>query len=193
VNVPDENPSGLGAFEFPFRFPGQYVDNETNLNYNYFRDYNPSLGRYGESDPIRLKGGLNTYAYVNGNPVGTTDSLGLAPPRPGSYYNPLPIPGQGPPSMSQRQGGFYNGMNEFTNLPTNAPGPGDMPGINVPWSLPPGIPNNEPMCGWDCPKSPIACSPGDPSSLTPDIPAFFAPEPGCVWVCRQGPFIGPPR
>src|SRR6185436_15891053 len=51
-NPPDENPSGLGAFEFPLRFPGQYADKETNLHYNMRRDYNPSIGRYGESDPI---------------------------------------------------------------------------------------------------------------------------------------------
>ena len=62
VNVADENPSGLGAFEFPLRFPGQYFDKETNLHYNYFRDYDPSLGRYEESDLIGLRGGLNTYA-----------------------------------------------------------------------------------------------------------------------------------
>jgi uncharacterized protein RhaS with RHS repeats len=37
VNVPDENPSNLGTFEFPLRFPGQYADKETNLYYNYFR------------------------------------------------------------------------------------------------------------------------------------------------------------
>lgn len=48
VNVPDENPSGLGAFEFPLRFPGQYADRETNLHYNYFRDYDSSVGRYIE-------------------------------------------------------------------------------------------------------------------------------------------------
>ena len=48
-NVPDENPSGLGAFEFALRFPGQYADKETNLLYNYYRDYDPSLGRYGKA------------------------------------------------------------------------------------------------------------------------------------------------
>jgi RHS repeat-associated protein len=59
----------MGAFDLPLRLPGQYFDKETNVHYNYFRDYDPSIGRYEESDPIGLKGGLNTYAYVSGNPL----------------------------------------------------------------------------------------------------------------------------
>jgi RHS repeat-associated protein len=77
VNVSDENPSGLGAFEFPLRFPGQYADKETNVFYNYFRDYDAGIGRYLESDPIGLRGGLNVYAYVRGSPVALKDPRGL--------------------------------------------------------------------------------------------------------------------
>jgi RHS repeat-associated protein len=57
---------------------GAYQDKETNLHYNYFRHYDPSIGRYGESDPIGLRGGLNTYAYVYGSPLSLVDLLGLA-------------------------------------------------------------------------------------------------------------------
>ncbi|MBK9522302.1 MAG: RHS repeat-associated core domain-containing protein [Rhodocyclaceae bacterium] len=74
---PEKNPSGLGIFKFNLRFAGQYADRETNLNYNYFRDYDPSTGRYVQSDPIGLAGGVNTYSDVNGNLVSYVNPDGL--------------------------------------------------------------------------------------------------------------------
>ena len=67
----------INTIDDNFAFAGQYKDLETGSYYNYFRNYEPETGRYLESDPIRLKGGLNTYNYVFSNPLIFFDSLGL--------------------------------------------------------------------------------------------------------------------
>jgi RHS repeat-associated protein len=55
---PDDNPQGLGTFVYDARFPGQVYESAMGLHYNYFRDYDPQVGRYVESDPIGLDGGV---------------------------------------------------------------------------------------------------------------------------------------
>ena len=77
VGLPNENPSGLGTFTYPLRFPGQYYDQETGLHYNIHRYYDPRTGRYTSFDPIGLAGGINGYGYANQNPLTYTDPLGL--------------------------------------------------------------------------------------------------------------------
>lgn len=66
------------ALTFNLRFPGQYFDEESNLNYNYFRSYQPAQGRYTQADPIGLEGGINRFGYGGGDALGNMDPEGLA-------------------------------------------------------------------------------------------------------------------
>ena len=72
-----QDPSSLGTFNYNPRFPGTVFDKETNLFYNYFRYYDPQLGRYPTSDPIGLAGGINGYVYVSNQPTRYVDPYGL--------------------------------------------------------------------------------------------------------------------
>jgi RHS repeat-associated protein len=78
VGFVDQDPSGTGTqFVYNLRFPGQYYDVETGLSYNTWRDYDPATGRYVESDPIGLRGGIDTYEYAGDQPTMRVDPNGL--------------------------------------------------------------------------------------------------------------------
>ena len=93
---PNENPAGGGTFKYNLRFPGQLYDSHAGLNQNYFRDYDPAIGRYVQSDPILQSNRLVTpsaffavpyllhdprmlqpYAYVASDPLTRSDPRGL--------------------------------------------------------------------------------------------------------------------
>jgi len=77
TDAANSNPAGMGTFTYNLRFAGQAFDGQAGLHYNYFRDFDPATGRYTESDPIGLKGGLNTYAYVGSTPAMNVDPTGM--------------------------------------------------------------------------------------------------------------------
>jgi RHS repeat-associated protein len=72
-----DSPTITGTQTLNLRFPGQYYDAESGLHQNWFRDYQPNLGRYVEADPIGLRGGdLNLFGYAKNNPVYYYDLVG---------------------------------------------------------------------------------------------------------------------
>jgi RHS repeat-associated protein len=77
-NPPNPDPLGAGSFTYDLRFPGQIAGTWGGKFQNGYRDYDPTVGRYVESDPIGLAGGsYSTYEYAGGDPELKADPLGL--------------------------------------------------------------------------------------------------------------------
>ena len=71
---PQENADYMGVFA-----SGRSFDIESGLTYNHFRSYRAPNGRYDQSDPVGLRAGVNTYAYVRNSPLMWFDRKGLSP------------------------------------------------------------------------------------------------------------------
>jgi RHS repeat-associated protein len=87
--TPNPGTTNISEVKFNLRYPGQYADEESGLFYNYFRSYDARTGRYSQPDPIGLNGGWNRFGYVDANPLGFVDPLGLDRWGPGSPSAPV--------------------------------------------------------------------------------------------------------
>ncbi|MGO4703498.1 RHS repeat-associated core domain-containing protein [Dyella sp. 2RAB6] len=86
-----EKAPSTASMALNLRYPGQYFDAESWLAYNVNRYYEPKTGRYGQSDPLGLDGGLTTYLYVNGSPLVASDPLGLIGPQQTTIQNKIEV------------------------------------------------------------------------------------------------------
>lgn len=163
-------------------------------SYNYFRDYDPSTGRYIQSDPIGLVGGVNTNGYVGGDPVNWIDPMGLATFNGGSMSDLSPGMQAAVPTVDSTVSDAFPNHTEATIVSTTggAHNPGIVHGagnafdIRV-WSNPNQIPNNfqnvDPS-GWVTPQQAAQCAKNLSNNLGPNytvINELIRPPNQQVW------------
>ena len=168
----NEQPQGNQQTKFTFnqRFPGQYYDQETGLHYNYFRDYDPSSGRYVESDPIGLDGGINTYSYGFANSLIFIDALGLQVYARPSLPRRVEVHNRWTSSERQMSGEFGNQVNPD------------------PFSPLPIIPKKaEPRCTIVCSSDLRNCPANDPNLKNPKVPYMSVAGESCAMICTSEP------
>jgi RHS repeat-associated protein len=125
---------------YNLRFAGQQYEAYTGLNQNWFRDYDPNTGRYIQADPIGLSGGWNRYGYVGGDPLTSTDPMGLSPTYGMRFGAAAGFWLGGPPGALIGAGfgllGGYLATNNLGNLTFATPGnqsrPSDAPNGTLP-------------------------------------------------------------
>ena len=152
-----------GSITQNLKMPGQYGDS-TGYFHNGFRDYNPAIGRYLESDPIGLAAGTNTYAYVGSNAQGRTDPTGLDWRK--NILNLACIVGFCNPTM----------VSNANNAPDRiAISQGEHPGFDFanPNDMQPPI--VEAPAPDSCPISRTGSQTGPPTSLSPDPTQNLSP------------------
>lgn len=109
ATLPNVDPDADGtSFVYDLRFPGQRYDSITGLHYNYYRDYAAGSGRYVQSDPIGLAGGISTYSYVGADPLSVVDVYGLFGWRDAAGF--VPVLGSGLDAYDAYKCGNYGMM-----------------------------------------------------------------------------------
>jgi RHS repeat-associated protein len=65
-----------GTASLDARLPGQWFQAETGLHYNWHRQYDPTVGRYTQPDPLGFVDGPSVYGYARGRPATSVDRDG---------------------------------------------------------------------------------------------------------------------
>jgi RHS repeat-associated protein len=143
-----------GTASLDARLPGQWFQAETGLHYNWHRQYDPTVGRYTQPDPLGFVDGPSVYGYVGGLPQQSADFDGLArkttPPAPPT---PPPTPTLPPPATPKAGDSPPGPSGGSSKLP-----PGSAPTCSLSRAFSPGSPLN-PICKT-CMKCIYACKSG---------------------------------